>query len=249
MTPIEAVQDGVAGELENEDGEKVRVLAKPGLPEAEIVAFEKELPGRLPAEIRELLEFTSGLEPGVGPVELVDFRGRTGGFEYTGAFPCSVPVASDGMGNFWVVDVDPDTGAWGTVFYACHDPPVIVVQAESLSVFLQEMFKAGQRNRESHLLQIYGNADMRIWREDPFLMRTDDPTIMNDQGLQAFASALGSSYRIADLRRRQIGSGFSWGRDGPDTDVRRWGKELVFAVEHRERIGFLKRLFRTGKPG
>src|SRR5689334_8432785 len=45
----------------------------------------------------------------------------------------------DGFGNFWVVDVDPETGVWGAVFFACHDPSVIVVQAPDLATFLQQL--------------------------------------------------------------------------------------------------------------
>jgi hypothetical protein len=36
-------------------------------------------------------------------------------------------------------------------------------------------------------------------------------------------------FEIVDLRHADIGMGFSWGRHGPRTEVRRHGHELLFA--------------------
>src|SRR5690349_14171555 len=107
---------------------------RPGLTEAELAAVTKETPD-LPREVRELLLHARGIEGDVGPAEWIDFAG-VDGFGLEEIFPAAAPIATDGTGNHWVVDVDPYDGRWGAVYYACHDPPVIVVQAATFAAFI-----------------------------------------------------------------------------------------------------------------
>ena len=98
----------------------------------------------------------------------------------------------------------------------------------------------------SDLSRVYGEADMEIWRRDPFLLPCDDPRVVQDPELRSFGERLGPGFRIADLRDAQVGHGFSWGRHGPDTKVRRKGQQLIFGVEDRRLLPRLKRLFGGG---
>lgn len=102
-------------------------------------------------------------------------------------------------GNFWVVDVDPETRSWRTVFYACHDPPVLIVQAASLADFLQQLFEP----HEAALERVAYGADMAIWREDAFLLRVDHPPLPADEPVRSFAAHLGpgSASRISESAR------------------------------------------------
>jgi hypothetical protein len=56
-----------------------------------------------------------------------------------------------------------------------------------------------------------------------------------DPELRAFAEGLDQGALIADLREARIGSGFAWGRYGPQTQVQRAGSQLLFAITPPER--------------
>jgi hypothetical protein len=67
---------------------------------------------------------------------------------------------------------------------------------------------------------------------------SDDPV------LAAFGAALPVEGRIADLRGARPGQGFAWGRFGPRTEIRRAGRERLWALIPPERKpGLLRRLF------
>jgi len=46
-----------------------------------------------------------------------------------------------GCGNFWVVDLMADSKAWSPIYFACHDPPVILLYSTSFDRFLVEFLK------------------------------------------------------------------------------------------------------------
>ena len=47
--------------------------------------------------------------------------------------------------------------------------------------------------------------------------------------IRAFADGLDSGFEFIDRRDAQIGMGFSWGRDGPKTEVTRFKSQPIFA--------------------
>src|SRR6267378_3758005 len=138
-----------------------RVTLLPGLSEEEIAQFQKGKPGRLPDHIRALLSYSAGfLLPSVGNVH---FTG-TGGFEFSNAFPGSLALLADGSGNFWVVDINPSNGEWGTIFFVSHDPPVLVVQAPELGEFLLQILEPSESNPKNALNYVRKEAVPRIWK-------------------------------------------------------------------------------------
>jgi cell wall assembly regulator SMI1 len=121
MTPLEIIRRAQAGTLIDEDGEVVTLELFPGLSNTELQEFANHLPCRIPPEIAELLGACRGF---YGMVEQVEFTGRDLMFEFEQAFPYGLPIAADGYGNFWVLDLHPDTTKWGPIYFACHDAPV-----------------------------------------------------------------------------------------------------------------------------
>ena len=110
-------------ELRDEDGAVEILELLPPATDAEVSALEGRLPVALPGEIRAALSVSIGLVN--GPLESFNLLGLTGvGLE--DVFPAAHSIAHDGYGNYWVVDLHPDARSWSPVFYACHDPPVIV---------------------------------------------------------------------------------------------------------------------------
>lgn len=209
---------------------------QPGLSAEELLALEQRLGLPLPPDMRELLAFARGFA--CERAGEVDFTGSLP-FAFESAFPCGVPVAADGMGNFWVVDANPATGAWGPVFFASHDPPVMALQARDLAAFLAQVLAPGQ---SSALDQVREKAVFRIWREKPGLLTKDQALQSEDPELAAFAAQLDERFEICDLRGADVGQGFAWGRAGPRAEVRRHGAALIFAVQAGAKKGLLARL-------
>jgi SMI1/KNR4 family protein SUKH-1 len=240
MSPKQIVESVLYERFEDEDGDAFSVQLHPGLSESEYRDFVARLPAPPPDDIRELLLFTRGFD--FNPVEKVDLRGELE-FEYEPAFPHGLPICGDGFGNFWVVDVNPESGAWAPIFYACHDPPVIAWQAQSLGEFLNGLFELGRRNATSAVGHVHDSVVFEIWKRNPGLVPVPEARGSDDRELRTFAEQLDERALIADLRDTRIGSGFSWGRYGPDTLVQRDGPPLLFAITPPGGKSLLQRLF------
>ena len=84
----------------------------------------------------------------------------------------------------------------------------------------------------------YITSLFEVWRKNPGVRSQDGCLHSDDPELRRFAQDLDPSFEIIDLRNAQIGFGFSWGRYGPNTVVRRFGTLPIFA--YQKPAGFLK---------
>lgn len=234
MTAWELIQQAAGQDV---DGEPVGFSTLPGLSAAEIDALEEELGFRLPDELRELLPHCAGIEE---PLQQIDFTGRLAAFGFERAFPRSVALAGDGFGNFWVLDASPEGAAVAPVFFACHDPPVVLFQAPSLAAFLSEAFRQYRPPHSSLLNRVQEEALWHVWEDHPGAMSVLEAA-ERDPVLKEFAATLDDRFRVVDLRTAEIGLGFSWGRYGADTEVRRHGDHRVFAYARSVTRGFWAR--------
>jgi SMI1 / KNR4 family (SUKH-1) len=162
-------------------------------------------------------------------------------FEFEQAFPDGLPIAADGYGNFWVVDLHPDTTRWGPIYFACHDAPVILYQADSLEQFLSELFRMFEPPHQSLIDDVHEDRLAHVWRTNPGVLSYEQCLDAEDPILSAFARELGHSFQIIDLRLAKPGDGFSWGRYGPRTQIRRFRRHAVFAYEKPKSV--ISRLF------
>ena len=240
VDPIEAIEEARSGELVDEDGDAIELEFAPPLSSGEIDEVQAGCGVPLPRELRALLEHTAGID---GALESIDFSGRTMSYEQEEVFPAGLPIAHDGYGNFWVLDLTPDTVETAPVFFACHDPPVILYQSPNLGHFLYETFRMSTPPHESLVDDVHEDRLFNVWGANPGTL--DRATALAaDDDLRAFASELDERFVCVDLRTPEIGMGFSWGRYGPRTEVRRHGYERVFAYARPEKQpGLLKRLF------
>lgn len=242
MTAVEIIQSALARDLVDEDGERITLDLLPGLSDAEIDALATELPCAVPASVRELLRFCRGF---YGVVEHVDFTGRDldSSFGHQDAFPHGLPIAADGFGNFWVVDLHPASTAWSPIYFCCHDAPVFLYQSDTLERFLTELFKMGEPPHRSEVDDVHEDRIANVWGTNPGVMSREACLDSPDPTLAQFAGELDEGFEIIDLRNARVGEGFSWGRYGADTEVRRFGSVPLFAYRRRERRGLLSRLF------
>jgi hypothetical protein len=124
--------------LQDEDGEDVQLVLLPSLEPVLISELESKVGVALPVEWRELLGFCSGVE---GCLNQVDFAGREIAFEFEELFPHGLPIASDGFGNFWVLDCSARDKNEAPVYFTCHDAPIILYQSPNLAQFVHELIQ------------------------------------------------------------------------------------------------------------
>jgi hypothetical protein len=122
------------------------VELRPPLAESAIGELAEEVGAPLPAELRELLGVTAGTDE---PVEL-DFTGQSLSFGDEDIFPACHPFAGDGSGNHWVLDLTSASTERAAVFFACHDPPVVVYEAPDLAHFLRDVLARGALADDAH---------------------------------------------------------------------------------------------------
>jgi len=228
VTPLDVIRQAQSGTLIDEDGRVVTLELLPGLSHTELHDFVGQVPCRIPPEIMELLGACRGF---YGTVDQVDFTGSDLMFEFDAAFSYGLPIAADGYGNFWVVDLHPDATTWGPVYFACHDAPVILYQADSLEEFLRELFRMFEPPHRSLIDDVHEDRLARVWRTNPGVLSHEQCLRSEDPVLSAFARELDESFQIIDLRLAKPGDGFSWGRYGPRTRIERFRAHPVFAYK------------------
>lgn len=245
MSAVAEIRAAQARTLFDEDGEEVPLVLGPPATADEIAALEERVGGSLPRELREVLAVTRSVE---GPLELIDFLGVSGGMEVPG-MPAALELAGDGFGNFWVADITAESSSdLLPVFFACHDPPVVLFQSPSIGDFLREVFRQPTPPHESLIDAVHDDRAFNVWGSDHGAL-THEEALAAGSDLEAFARTLDhSDYLIYDLRDAAPGQGFAWGRAGPNTEVLRYGHQRIFAVVQRRPTGRLKRLLRRQTP-
>jgi len=222
---------------EGEEGETV--IPEPGLDAVTIDAVEHRLGVPLPTDLRALLGVCHGIR---GLEWEIDFTG-TLGFEMAEVFPHGLPIVGDHTGNFWVVDCVTTPEAEASVFYACHDPPVMLWQCRGMATFLRELRRKFASQERSALDEVYDERALRVWRAPPVTMSRSAALHAPDDTLRAFASALTDEWSIIDLRAATPGMGLAWGRCEYPTGLRRYREERLFACAFpQRRTSILSRL-------
>jgi hypothetical protein len=211
------------------------------LPPAEIELLADEVGAPLSRELRTLLAYTAAIEG--GPLEAIDFTGRSMSIGAEEMFPSGLPIAGDGFGNFWILDLPPDEVETAPVFFVCHDPPVTLYQSPNIGDFVHETFRMLVPPHASAVDDVHEDKLFNVWRENPGTL-DHSAALSADEHLGAFATELDDRFTFVDLRSCPVGMGFSWGRFGPRTEGRRYGHEPLFAYALAEkRPGLLRRLF------
>jgi len=225
-----------------EHGDEEIIELFPPLSEPEIEAFAGSLPAPLPTEIRDLLSLTSGFNIGATEVRFTSYNDWGCSF----LLPHVIVLAGDGGGNLWVIEISPETAEWRNVWFACHDPPVLVYQCATLSEFIEGVFDLSrfEKCKQGHRSILYRIDKFceEVWRSRRRLPTAESLRGSNDPLLRNFANELPDRAMVADLRRAKLGDGFDWSplNSGP-RPVRRASCEMLFGVEPKR--GILARLF------
>jgi hypothetical protein len=226
--------------LVDEDGDPVTPEFLPGLDESAIRAIEQKIGAGLPADLYELLVHCSGIE---GLLDPITFRGNAD-FEMAEIFPHGLPIAGDGFGNFWVVDAlsAPENAA--QIYFACHDAPIVLFQSNGIADFLIGLREMYTPPHTSRLDDVHEDRRFQVWQRNPGTLEHAEALKSDDSEVRLFAGRLDSRFHVVDLRRAPPGMGFSWGRFGPQTEIRRHGEQRIFAcAQPPPKPGLLARLF------
>ena len=157
------------------------------------------------------------------------------------AFPYGLPIAADGYGNFWVVDLHPHTVHWGPIYFACHDPPVILYQADALEQFLAELFRMFKPPHQSLVDDVHEDRLAHVWQTNPGFCPTS-----NVSALEIPSSQLSHANSMTVFRLLTCGGGSrGWLFLGP-LRSQDSGQALRYASRVRlpEAEGFLYATFR-----
>ena len=172
----------------------------------------------------------------------IDFTGNLS-YEQREIFPYGLPVMADGFGNFWVVDLTSEPTSTAPLFFACHDAPVILYQSPDLTTFLDEIFKLYQPPHKSLIDDVHEDRLFQVWRRNPQVIDHKAAMKSSDLAIATFASQLPPQFQIIDLRAVEPGMGFSWGRYGRKTELRRFGQQRIFAYAKPPKSGFFSKIF------
>lgn len=210
MIPLQAFKELLHHNITTTNGKVYSITPLNPLSAAEIEALAQHLPGqRLPDDIIELLRFASGFSDNF--FDEFSFV-NADGFGLEHFFPNVIELASDGTGNLWLQDIDYQ-GNWGAVYYACHDPAVIMKQADSLADFIKQIHDYALDENHSFFHQLYEDGPIKIWKlPKGGFISIEEAKKSSDKILKDFASQLPPDYLIADLRNKPVGAGFAWGR-------------------------------------
>lgn len=241
MTLAELVRASAGMRMVDEDGNEDTLRLLPPATADDLAMLEAALPCPIPPAVRDLLTRTTGFEN--GPLETFDLVTLSDAFGMEDVFPHAHPIAHDGFGNFWVVDAHPGSTDWAPIWFACHDPPVIAWQCDSLERFVRELLRFANPPHESEIDTVHEQVSADIWRRNPGTISVGDGLAAEDEALRDFARTLDDAWTIIDLRAARIGDGFSWGRYGPRTKVVRWGREALWAYQANSRPSLWRRLF------
>jgi hypothetical protein len=239
MSLVDIIRQAQASPLVDRDREPISLELLPPLSDPELRAFAKTLPCAIPPDVAELLQYCRGFN---GTIDQVDFTSETLSFEQESVFPYGLPIGHDGYGNHWVVDLHPDSVQWGPIYFACHDAPVILFQSATLDRFLTELFLMYTPPFRSEIDDVHEDRLFNVWRQNPGVLSFEECRESPDSALSSFASQLDETYQIIDLRGAVPGQGFSWGRYGWRTVLKRYGSLPIFAYQKRP-PSFLKRIF------
>lgn len=240
MTVTEKLKSLLNERYVTEEDEIYGIVLKPGLSKEALANLASRLPkGYIPAEIKELLTFTSGFE--FNGLEEVRFS-AVGPFGMEDFFPHAVRLCDDGFGNYWILDINRD-GNWGAVFYVCHDPAVIVKHSKNLTQFMEHLDDFGKNKSNAHLDTIHEKGVFEIWEKNHGFMEWQQAIESEDRLLKSFALTLPETFMIADLRNTTNGAGFAYGKFTKTIAAIRHETELMWAIEKPVKRGFMARLF------
>jgi hypothetical protein len=240
MTNLKIIKKLKESIFTDEDGEDYQLEFQPGLNDSQIEELNEKLPGRnIDSELLEIVKETKGWD-GFG-LDMVYFD-SIGDFGFTELSENSLSLGNDGFGNSWILDLMND-GSLGKVYYACHDPAVLVVHSQTLNEYLLTLLEFYENPDNCYLNQIHDVVVNDVWEKNDLCSSKLDFETANKGFEEFLAKHEGDEWIVADLRNGQNKDGFAWGKFGPNQLTERHPSELLWLMKSKvQKKGFLSRL-------
>lgn len=218
-SPLSVVVAATKEELINQDGDAIALSLEPP---------SKSSAPHSDSDLSDLIAVCSGFSLGSYDISFTNLRGQ--GFDFL--LPNWIELCGDGCGNFWVLEIPPPDlqGRTGPVWFVCHDPPAIVLVAESLPEFLDQIIDSYRRKPKlasNVFLDSWSHA-MAVWRRADFGLAVEAASQTSDPSVTAICDRLGPNGLIHDTRQMKPTHGFSW--EPLDTS-----RTVLFGNDHRVR--------------
>jgi hypothetical protein len=238
-TTIDIIKKLKASTFVDEDGESYTLDFKPGLTEEELRSLRTKFPAnRIAEELVEVLRETKGWE-GYG-LETAYFD-SIDEFGFTELIPHSITLGHDGFGNCWVLELK-ENGDLGRIYFACHDPAVLVIYCDTLIEFFTTLEEFYENPRANYLNDVHEKVTMDIWSTNPNTIDITNFRKSNSQLSLFLDQFTDDNWVVADLRQGVKKDGFAWGRFGSNRFTRRHPKESVWVIQKKKK-GFLSKIF------
>jgi hypothetical protein len=145
-----------------------------------------------------------------------------------GRFEDWLEIAADGFGNHWVLVIRPGAAARGPVWFACHDPPVVLHIADDLSGFLRHFLDAHRGGGAPNPYACTHRDAMRVWEEKRAWPTAAELREAGDPLVAELIGGLPERAEVIDLRGG--GRGFVWERYDTYSAARRKVHALLFGL-------------------
>ena len=213
------------------------VILKDGMTKKEIEKLKRAAPkNTLSKEVEEVLSFSSGFKIERGFLNEIQFN-NFGDFGFEELIEFNLTITHDGSGNYWIQEIN-QKGEWGKIFYVCHDPAVIIKQANNLSEFLSQLHEYFLKGEKSFFSEVYKKISFTIYSGKGKLLEQKEAVASKDEKLSNFAKEYNEDWFIADLRNAKNGEGFLLEANYKETI--RFEDELIWALKKRK--GFWTRI-------
>jgi len=239
MTNLEIIKELKESTFIDEDGDSYKLEFQNPLTNKEIEDLKLKFPhNTIPEELLDILKFTKGWD-GYG-AEMVYFDSISE-FGFTGLFPQSISLGTDGFGNYWILDLL-QNGQLGKVFFVCHDPAVMVLNAYNLNEHLSNLLDFYNDLIDSALISMDHSTVFRILKNNDNTLPKSEFSKLYPQYIEYLDQFEGDDWTVADLRDATNNDGFPWGKFGPRLEITRHPKELLWILKNKKK-GILSRLF------
>ncbi|WP_339788967.1 SMI1/KNR4 family protein [uncultured Imperialibacter sp.] len=239
MTNVDIIKKLKKSTFTDEDGEKYKLGFELALTDDEILHLSKRFPsGKIAVELEEILKETKGWS-GYG-LETAYFD-SIDEFGFTELIPHSVTLGHDGFGNYWVLEVK-DDGDLGSIYFACHDPAVLVLYCKTLNEYFESLVEFFESPDHNYLNEVHEKVVMDIWKTTPNTDEIADFRKKNSDLSSFLAEFTDDDWVVADLRRAKKADGFAWGKFGPSQFTKKHPTESVWVIRKKKK-GFLSKLF------
>ncbi len=206
MTNLEIINLLKEKTFTDEDDRDYRLEFQEGLSDQQIESLRTNFPNRtLSNELIEILKITKGWT-GHGPSPI--FFDSIGYFGFEEFSQHSIELGGDGLGNSWILDID-DKGILGKVFFACHDPAVVVIHSQNLNEYLHHLYEFYEQPGNNHLDEIHEKTVMTIWENNSDCISKNSFLEKNPKFSDYMKKYESANWTVADLREGKNKLGFA----------------------------------------